>query len=92
MSQFRVGSYVTHALKPEWGLGKVFCMSAPYVLVGFENLPPPEQFKRLVPQPGMLVPAAARSNPVLDALAVDASQDCRVAAVAVKPKRKKKGE
>ncbi len=92
MSQFRVGSYVTHANKPEWGVGKVFCTSSPYVLVGFEHLPPPDQFKRLVPSPGMLVAAAVRANPVLDSWKLDATHDCRVAGVAVKPKRKKKGE
>jgi hypothetical protein len=65
VSQFRIGSYVTHANKPEWGMGKVLCSSAPYVLVAFEHLPPPDQFKRLVALPGMLMPAVAKSNPVL---------------------------
>ena len=73
-------------------MGKVFCTSSPYVLVGFEHLPPPDQFKRLVPAPGMLVAAAVRANPVLDSWKLDATHDCRVAGVAVKPKRKKKGE
>jgi hypothetical protein len=90
VSQLRVGSYVTHTNKPEWGIGKVFCMSAPYVLVGFEHLPPPDQFKRLVALPGMLTPAPVKSNPVLDAWSVEGTQDCRVAAVREKPKRKAK--
>lgn len=90
MSQFRVGSYVTHTNKPEWGIGKVFCMSSPYVLVAFEHLPPPDQFKRLVSLPGMLTPAAVKSNPVLDTWTVDGTHDCRVASVSEKPKRKSK--
>lgn len=90
MSQFRVGSYVTHANKPEWGVGKVFCSSDPYVLVAFEHLPPPDQFKRLVALPGMLMPAGVKNNPVLDGWKLESTHDCRVAGVTEKPKRKKK--
>jgi len=88
--QFRVGSYVTHSNKPEWGMGKVFCVSAPYVLVAFEHLPPPDQFKRLVSLPGMLTPVAAKVNPVLDAWKLESTHDCRAISVVEKPKRKKK--
>ena len=90
LNSFNVGSYVTHANKPEWGIGKIFCVSAPYVLVAFEHLPPPDQFKRLVPAPGMLTPVAVKSNPVIDMWKLEGTHDCRVASVTEKPKRARK--
>lgn len=89
MSNFRVGSYVTHSNRPEWGIGKIYCQSPPYVLVGFEHLPPPDQFKRLVPQPGLLAPAPVKANAVLDAWSLEYTHDCRAVEVVVKTRKKR---
>lgn len=89
MSHFRVGSYVTHSNRPEWGIGKIYCQSPPYVLVGFEHLPPPDQFKRLVPQPGLLAPAPVKANAVLDAWSLEYTHDCRAVEAVVKTRKKR---
>lgn len=71
------GSYVVHPRKPEWGIGKVYCFKAGYVLVGWANLAAAERLRRLKWQPGLLVLADASSNSVLDGTSPECTADCK---------------
>ena len=60
MSAIRVGNYVTHSMRPAWGVGKVFGQSQQHILVGFAGLPEQERFKRMEMRPGLLELGAVR--------------------------------
>jgi hypothetical protein len=88
MSGIRVGSYVTHSLRPAWGVGKVFGQSQQHVLVGFSNLSEPERFKRLEWRPGLLERAVSvTSDPELDSWKVECDSTCHYIGAVAKPKR-----
>ena len=88
MSNIRVGSYVTHSLRPAWGVGKVFAQSPQHVLVGFSRLPESERFKRLEMRPGLLERAMTVSqDPELDSWKVDADSTCHYIGIVTKPRR-----
>ena len=91
MSAIRVGSYVTHSLRPGWGVGKVFGQSQQHVLVGFSNLAESERFKRLEWRPGLLERAASvTSDPELDSWKVDCDSTCHYIGAVAKPRRSSK--
>ena len=91
MSAIRVGSYVTHSLRPGWGVGKVFGQSRQHVLVGFSNLQESERFKRLEWRPGLLERADSVTNdPELDSWKVDCDSTCHYIGAVPKAKRMSK--
>ena len=91
MSGIRVGSYVTHSLRPAWGVGKVFGQSAQHVLVGFSNLPESERFKRMEWRPGLLERAAeVKSDLEIDSWKVECDSTCHYLNASVRPKRSTK--
>jgi Protein of unknown function (DUF3553) len=75
--EIRVGSYVTHPQRPEWGIGKVFCQCDKHVLVGFRNLSGPERFKRLERTIARLDVVEVSDDTVLDAWTVEYDSTCR---------------
>jgi hypothetical protein len=88
MSGIRVGSYVTHSLRPAWGIGKVFGQSQQHVLVGFSNLPESERFKRMEWREGLLERALdVKSDPELDSWKVDCDSTCHYIGAVARPKR-----
>ena len=88
MTGIRVGSYVTHSLRPAWGVGKVFGQSQQHVLVGCSNLSESERFKRLEWRPGLLERAASvTSDPELDSWKVECDSTCHYIGAVAKPKR-----
>ena len=88
MSAIRVGSYVTHSLRPEWGVGKIFGQSQQHVLVGFTKLAESERFKRLEWRPGLLERAVSvTSDPDLDSWKVECDSTCHYIGVVSRPKR-----
>lgn len=90
MSGIRVGSYVTHSLRPAWGVGKVFAYSIRHVLVGFRSLPESERFKRMECRPGLLETAKGVTYDLeLDSWKVEADSTCHYLAVEARPKRAK---
>lgn len=90
MSGIRVGSYVTHSLRPTWGVGKVFASSLDHVLVGFRSLPESERFKRMAWRPGLLETARGVTFDIeLDSWAVEADSTCHYIAAESRPKRAK---
>jgi hypothetical protein len=91
MSEIRVGTYVHHALRPGWGLGKVFGRSGQHVLVGFLNVPESERFKRLEWREGLLEPAPVEADPVLDSWTVECDSTCHHIAPAARKSRRKSG-
>lgn len=88
LSEIRVGSYVSHPQRPQWGLGKVFCLNGPYLLVGFQKLHESERFKRLKWTPGLLEPAPVTEDPVLDSWTVECDSTCREIVPVSKGKKK----
>jgi len=88
LSEIRVGSYVKHPQRPQWGLGKVFCLNGPYLLVGFQKLHESERFKRLKWTPGLLEPAPVTADPVLDSWTVECDSTCREVVPVSKGKKK----
>ena len=87
MSGIRVGSYVTHSLRPAWGVGKVFAQSQQHVLVGFSRLPESERFKRMEWRPGLLERAdEVKSDDELDSWKVDCDSTCHYLGAVSKPK------
>ena len=91
MSAIRVGSYVTHSLRPGWGVGKVFGQSQQHILVGFSNLSESERFKRLEWRPGLLERAASVTSDIeLDSWKVDCDSTCHYIGAVAKPKRMSK--
>jgi len=90
MSSIRVGSYVTHALRPAWGVGKVFAQSPQHVLVGFNKLPESERFKRMEWRPGLLLTASGVTQDLeLDSWKVDSDSTCHYVGVETRPRRTK---
>jgi hypothetical protein len=93
MPAIRVGSYVTHSLRPAWGVGKVFAQSQEHVLVGFAGLPESERFKRMAWRPGLLETASGITrDPELDSWKVDSDSTCHYIGVEARPKRSKSAE
>jgi hypothetical protein len=90
MSGIRVGSYVTHSLRPAWGIGKVFGQSAQHVLVGFSSLPESERFKRMEWRPGLLERAAdVKSHEEIDSWKVECDSTCHYLNAVIRPRRAK---
>ena len=88
MSGIRVGSYVTHSLRPAWGIGKVFGQSPQHVLVGFAGLPETERFKRMEWRPGLLERALeVKSDGELDSWKVECDSTCHYIGAIARPKR-----
>jgi hypothetical protein len=88
MSGIRVGSYVTHSLRPAWGVGKVFGQSPQHVLVGFAGLPETERFKRMEWRPGLLERALeVKSDSELDSWKVECDSTCHYIGAIARPKR-----
>jgi len=88
MFAIRVGSYVTHSLRPAWGVGKVFGQSQQHVLVGFSQLPEEERYKRLEWRPGLLERALdVKDDAELDSWKVECDSTCHYIGAVVKPKR-----
>lgn len=88
MSGIRVGSYVTHSLRPAWGVGKVFGHSQQHVLVGFSQVPESERFKRMEWRPGLLERADhVKSDAELDSWKVDCDSTCHYIGAISKPRR-----
>jgi hypothetical protein len=87
MNPIRVGSYVTHSMRPNWGIGKVFGQSAQHVLVGFAGLPEAERFKRLEWRVGLLEKAEVKSDPELDSWKVECDSTCHYISAAPKARR-----
>jgi hypothetical protein len=87
MSAIRVGNYVTHSMRPAWGVGKVFGQSTQHILVGFSNLPESERFKRMEWRPGLLERSDVKGDPELDTWKVECDSTCHPLNAMVKPKR-----
>jgi hypothetical protein len=87
MSAIRVGNYVTHSMRPAWGVGKVFGQSTQHILVGFSNLPESERFKRMEWRPGLLERSDVKGDPELDTWKVECDSTCHPLNAIVKPKR-----
>ena len=93
MSAIRVGSYVTHSLRPAWGIGKVFAQTPEHVLVGFIGLPESERFKRMVWRPGLLESASGVTRDAeIDSWKVDADSTCHYIGNEPRAKRTKAAE
>jgi hypothetical protein len=90
MSAIRVGSYVTHSVRPAWGVGKVFGQSPQHVLVGFASLPESERFKRMEWRPGLLERADVKSDLELDSWKVECDSTCHYIGAVSRPKRSAK--
>lgn len=84
MSGIRVGSYVTHALRPAWGVGKVFGQSLQHILVGFSNVPEAERFKRMEWRPGLLEQSDVTHDPELDSWKIECDSTCHPLLATVK--------
>ena len=87
MNPIRVGTYVTHSMRPQWGVGKVFGQSAQHVLVGFSGLPEEERFKRLEWRVGLLEKAEVKSDPELDSWKVECDSTCHYLGATPKARR-----
>lgn len=87
MSGIRVGAYVTHSLRPAWGVGKVFGQSQQHILVGFSNVPENERFKRMEWRPGLLERADVKDNPELDSWKVECDSTCHPLLAVVKARK-----
>ncbi|HYE87502.1 MAG TPA: hypothetical protein VEA16_14165 [Vicinamibacterales bacterium] len=87
MSAIRVGSYVTHSLRPAWGVGKVFGQSPQHILVGFRDLPQAERFKRMQWREGLLERADVKDDSELDSWKVECDSTCHHIATETRPRR-----
>ena len=87
MSGIRVGNYVTHSMRPAWGVGKVFGQSRQHILVGFANLPEEERFKRMEMRPGLLEQSDVKNDAELDSWKVECDSTCRPILATVRAKR-----
>jgi hypothetical protein len=87
MSAIRVGTYVTHSMRPAWGVGKVFGQSQQHILVGFAGLPEEERFKRMEMRPGLLEHSAVTNDAELDSWKVECDSTCRPILATVRAKR-----
>jgi hypothetical protein len=77
LSEISVGSYVSHPRRPEWGVGKVFCLCEKHVLVGFQKLPAPERFKRLERITAALDLVEISQDALLDSWSTESDSTCR---------------
>jgi hypothetical protein len=86
---FSIGAIVTHRNRPEWGPGKVFCISGTHALVGFRDcrLEPDRGLRRLSLASGLLDLAADQADSVLVAWEETLDDNCRPKA---KPTRARK--
>jgi hypothetical protein len=88
MSAIRVGSYVTHSLRPAWGVGKVFGQSQQHILVGFSALPEQERFKRMEWRPGLLERADdVKDVSELDSWKVECDSTCHYVGAVTRARR-----
>lgn len=87
MSGIRVGNYVTHSMRPAWGVGKVFGQSQQHILVGFAGLPETERFKRMEMRPGLLEPSDVKHDAELDSWKVECDSTCHPVLATVRAKR-----
>ena len=87
MSAIRVGNYVTHSMRPAWGVGKVFGQSQQHILVGFAGLPEDERFKRLEMRPGLLERSEVKNDAELDSWKVECDSTCHPLLATVRAKR-----
>jgi hypothetical protein len=86
---FSIGAIVTHRNRPEWGPGKVFCISGTHALVGFRDcrLEPDRGLRRLSLASGLLDLAADQGDTELGAWEESLDDNCRPKA---KPTRARK--
>jgi hypothetical protein len=87
MSAIRVGNYVTHSMRPAWGVGKVFGQSGQHILVGFSGLPEEERFKRMEWRPGLLERSDVKNDIELDSWKVECDSTCHPVLATVRAKR-----
>jgi hypothetical protein len=87
MSAIRVGNYVTHSMRPAWGVGKVFGQSGQHILVGFSGLPQEERFKRMEWRPGLLERSDVKNDIELDSWKVECDSTCHPVLATVRAKR-----
>ena len=87
MSAIRVGNYVTHSMRPAWGVGKVFGQSTQHILVGFAGLPEEERFKRMEMRPGLLERSEVKNDAELDSWKVECDSTCHPVLATVKVRR-----
>src|SRR5829696_4195543 len=87
MSAIRVGNYVTHSMRPAWGVGKVFGQSQQHILVGFSGLPEAERFKRMEMRPGLLERAEVKNDAELDSWKVECDSTCHPVLATVRARR-----
>jgi Protein of unknown function (DUF3553) len=87
MNGLRVGHYVTHSMRPAWGIGKIFGQSSQHILVGFSNVPEEERFKRMEWRPGLLERAEGKHDAELDSWKVECDSTCHPLTAVIKPKR-----
>jgi hypothetical protein len=86
---FSIGAIVMHRNRPEWGPGKVFCISGTHALVGFRDcrLDPDRGLRRLSLASGLLDLAADQGDAELTAWQETLDDNCRPKA---KPTRARK--
>ena len=87
MSGIRVGAYVTHSLRPAWGVGKVFGQSQQHILVGFSNVPEAERFKRMEWRPGLLERSDVKGDAELDSWKIECDSTCHPLLATVKVRK-----
>ena len=87
MSAIRVGNYVTHSMRPAWGVGKVFGQSQQHILVGFAGLPEEERFKRMEMRPGLLERSDVKNDAELDSWKVECDSTCHPVLATVRARR-----
>jgi len=87
MSAIRVGNYVTHSMRPAWGVGKVFGQSLQHILVGFAGLPEEERFKRMEWRPGLLERSEVKNDAELDSWKVECDSTCHPVLATVRARR-----
>jgi hypothetical protein len=87
---FSIGAIVTHRNRPEWGPGKVFCISGTHALVGFRDcrLEPDRGLRRLSLASGLLDLAANQADAELDGWEESLDDNCRPKAKPVRSRKK----
>jgi hypothetical protein len=87
---FSIGTIVTHRNRPEWGPGKVFCISGAHVLVGFRDcrLEPDRGLRRLSLSSGLLDVASDQGDKELSGWAESLDDNCRPRAKPVRARKK----
>jgi hypothetical protein len=87
---FSIGAIVTHRNRPEWGPGKVFCISGTHALVGFRDcrLEPDRGLRRLSLSSGLLDLASDQGDEVLSGWEESLDDNCRPKAKPVRARKK----